>query len=125
MQRLADLADIPARGLVFAYRDGPFEDEGILIRLADGIVRAYKNECRHLAMRLDDREPRQLWDAEGVSLMCNSHGARYRPSDGLCIAGPCRGSHLKSLPVEVRDGAVWLDTSKLGGFFNVENPQPE
>jgi nitrite reductase/ring-hydroxylating ferredoxin subunit len=119
VQVIARLDEIPARGLVFRYKDGPFDEEGILLRLGDAEVQAYKNQCRHLAMRLDDREPRNLWDSSGEFLECSSHGARYRPSDGLCVAGPCRGSHLKSLPVVVREGAVWLDTSKIGSFFDV------
>lgn len=119
MERLAAVDDIPAEGLRFSYRDGPFDEEGILLRLSDGEVRAYKNECRHLPMRLDDREPRELWDSSRRYLVCSSHGARYQPSDGLCVSGPCEGSHLKFLPIEVNDGVVYLDTSKIGGFFDV------
>ena len=119
MQAIAKLDEIPLRGLVFRYKDGPFDEEGILVRLGEDGVRAYKNECRHLPMRLDDRDPRDFWDDRGELLTCNSHGARYRPSDGLCVVGPCKGSHLKTLPVMVRDGTVWLDTSKIGSFFDV------
>ena len=119
MKRLTALDDIPSKGLRFNYHDGPFEEEGILVRLPEGEVRAYKNECRHLPMRLDDREPRELWDSSGRYLVCSSHGARYQPSDGLCVGGPCEGSHLRPLPIEVQDGEVFLDTSKIGGFFNV------
>lgn len=118
MQRIATLDDIPARGLVFDYREGPFDEQGILVRTTAG-VRAYKNECRHLPMPLDDREPGELWDEHGRYLVCNSHGARYLPDDGLCVSGPCEGSHLKQLPVVVEDGVVFLDTSKVGGFFDV------
>ena len=119
MERITAVDEIPTEGLRFSYRDGPFDEEGILVRLADGQMRAYKNECRHLPMRLDDREPRELWDASGRYLVCSSHGARYQPSDGLCVGGPCEGSHLKALPIEVQDGEVFLDTSKIGGFFEV------
>ncbi len=119
MERIAAVDDIPSEGLRFSYRDGPFDEEGILVRLHGGEVRAYKNECRHLPMRLDDREPRELWDPSGRFLVCSSHGARYQPSDGLCVSGPCEGSHLKTLPIEVQDGNVFLDTSKVGGFFDV------
>ena len=119
MTPIAAVEEIPDRGCRFAYRDGPFEEEGILLRLADGTVRAFKNECRHLPMRLDDRDPADLWDADGRHLVCSSHGARYRPQDGLCVAGPCRGSHLRSLPIVIRDRRVFLDDAKLGGFFNV------
>jgi nitrite reductase/ring-hydroxylating ferredoxin subunit len=119
MQRIANVADIPAEGLRFSYREGPFDDEGILLALGGGEVRAFKNECRHLAVPLDDRDPGQLWDPDRRHLVCTSHGARYRPGDGLCVDGPCKGSHLKPLPIEVRNGEIFLDTSKLGGFFDV------
>ncbi len=120
MRRLCELSEIPREGLRFTYRDGPFESEGILLRLAGGNVAAYKNECRHLAMPLDERDPGTLWDPDGKNLACASHGALFRPTDGLCISGPCRGSHLKSLPIEVRDDQVFLDESALGAFFRVE-----
>jgi nitrite reductase/ring-hydroxylating ferredoxin subunit len=119
MERIAALAEISPDGFRFTYKEGPFDEEGILVKLADGRVRAYKNECRHLPMRLDDREPRDFWDPTGVYLVCNSHGARYRQEDGLCISGPCEGSHLRPLPIVVEDGAVYLDTSQIGGFFAV------
>jgi nitrite reductase/ring-hydroxylating ferredoxin subunit len=118
MQRIASVDDIPADGIVFDYMEGPFDEQGILVQTADG-VRAYKNECRHLPMRLDDRDPGDLWDDHGRHLACSSHGARYRPEDGLCISGPCEGSHLKKLPIEVRGNEVYLVTDKIGGFFEV------
>jgi nitrite reductase/ring-hydroxylating ferredoxin subunit len=119
VQQLGKVEDIPREGVHFTYEDGPFEERGLLLRSGDGTVSAFKNECRHLPMPLDDREPRILWDSTGRYLECSSHGARYRPSDGLCVSGPCRGSHLRALPIVVEDGEVLLDTSKLGGFFAV------
>jgi nitrite reductase/ring-hydroxylating ferredoxin subunit len=119
MQRLATTDEIPPEGLRFQYKDGPFDDEGLLVKTADGSIRAYKNECRHLPMRLDEREPREIWDPAGRYLVCSSHGARYQPEDGLCVSGPCQGSHLRALPIELRNGEVFLDTSKIGGFFDV------
>lgn len=119
MQRIASLEDIPVDGVIFDYKDGPFGEQGILVRTAGGEVRAYKNECRHLPMPLDDRDPGELWDEHRRYLVCNSHGARYRPEDGLCVSGPCEGSHLKELPIVVEGGAVFLETDKIGGFFNV------
>lgn len=118
MQRLARFDDIPPSGIIFDYKEGPFDEQGILVRTTDG-VKAFKNECRHLSVRLDDREPGDLWDPHGRYLVCNSHGARYRPDDGLCVSGPCEGSHLKELPLVVEQGEVFLETDKVGGFFNV------
>jgi nitrite reductase/ring-hydroxylating ferredoxin subunit len=37
---------------------------------------------------------------DGYHLMCHSHGALYRPNDGLCILGPCYGQRLCAIPVE-------------------------
>ena len=119
MQPIARVDDIPATGLRFSYHEGPFEEIGILLATADGGVRAFKNQCRHLAMPLDHADPGELWDRDRRHLVCSSHGARYRPDDGLCVAGPCEGSHLKALPIEVRDGEVFLDASAVGSFFNV------
>ncbi len=70
-------------------------------------------------MRLDGREPATLWDDRGRHLVCNSHGALYQPEDGLCISGPCRGSHLREVPIVVRNGEVAVDTSSAGSFFDV------
>lgn len=119
MELVASLEEIPPDGLRITYREGPFEEEAILLKLPDGGVRAYKNECRHLPVRLDERDPRELWDSRRTHLVCSSHGARYRPSDGLCVAGPCRGSHLRQLPLVVDGTDVFLDSSKLGTFFDV------
>jgi nitrite reductase/ring-hydroxylating ferredoxin subunit len=119
MQLIARADAIPERGLRFTYHDGPFPTQGILIRLDDGRVRAYRNECRHLAIPLDEHDPKEIWDRDGTHLQCSAHGARYRLEDGLCVSGPCAGSHLKSLEVEICDGAVYLNTSKLGSFFDV------
>jgi len=119
MERIAALEEIPEEGLVFSYKEGPFDEQGILLRTADGAVRAYKNQCRHLAVPLDGAGTGELWDEQRRHLMCSAHSARYRPEDGLCVAGPCEGSHLRALPVVVVDGAVHLETGKLGGFFDV------
>jgi len=112
---LARVEEVPSQGLVVTYRDGPFEEPAILIRTADGI-RAWKNRCRHLALRLDCRDPGQLLDRNG-NLTCQEHGATYRPDDGLCIAGPCSGSGLRPLPVAIEGGIVFLDAEGLSGFL--------
>ena len=119
MERIASLDDIPRGGLVFTYRDGPLEHEGLLVRLDDGSVRAWVNECRHLPLQLDGREPGEFMSPDGRLLVCSHHGALYRPRDGLCISGPCRGSHLRQLAVTVVGGDVLLDTARHRPFFDV------
>lgn len=81
------------------------EDSLILLNLG-GRVCAYLNVCPHAGRALNWAPGRFLY-AHG-QLVCAAHGAAFQPEDGLCIGGPCRGSHLTAVPVEVRDGAVWV-----------------
>jgi nitrite reductase/ring-hydroxylating ferredoxin subunit len=36
---------------------------------------------------------------DGRYLLCNQHGALYRPGDGYCILGPCAGERLAAVPI--------------------------
>lgn len=119
MTAIARIPDIPPKGIKFTYMDGPFEEEGILVKLADGSVKGFKNECRHLPMKLDNREPSDLWDEHGRHIVCNAHGARYIPDSGLCVSGPCKGSHLKEVPLKITGDEVFVDTGATGSFFDV------
>ena len=88
-----------------------------LVGRAEGRVVAYANVCQHNPAPLDLERPADA-TAKGVRsapmaddghhLMCQSHGAMYRPSDGLCVLGPCYGQKLFPLGVEESDGAVVL-----------------
>jgi nitrite reductase/ring-hydroxylating ferredoxin subunit len=44
----------------------------------------------------------------GKVLMCHSHGALFRPDDGLCILGPCYGQSLQAIEAVEEDGAISL-----------------
>lgn len=97
---LAQLADLPADGCAEAQLG---EDSVVLIRHAGG-VHAYLNICPHAGRPLNWAPGRFLY-AHG-QLVCAAHGAAFQPEDGLCIGGPCRGSALTAVPVELRDGQV-------------------
>jgi len=114
--------EVGDRGKVFSYPDGPFEESGILV-CVDGTIVAWKNLCRHLAVRLDRDLPGSVMDREGRHLVCGQHGAVFRAVDGLCVEGPCSGSHLKSLKVRVDHGRVLLDLSALGGLQAAPPPE--
>ena len=113
---LAAVAEIPLGGLAFSYQWGPFPEGGVLVRTAAG-VRAWRNVCRHLAVALDRTDPGRFATPDGRHLACGEHGALYRPDDGVCVAGPCRGARLRPLPVVVRDGRVYLDHTALSDRF--------
>lgn len=72
-----------------------------------GTVKAYINRCAHVGIELD-WTPGEFFDRSGLYLICATHGATYLPDSGKCIAGPCRGASLVSLPVLEEDGSVFL-----------------
>ena len=109
---LAAVADVPESGLAFTFPSGPFTEGGILIRTGTG-VRAWLNRCRHLSVPLDHDAPGEFLTGDRRHLVCGKHGALYRPEDGLCVAGPCRGASLRPLRVAVRQGKVCLDTTSV------------
>ena len=74
-----------------------------------GTVRAYLNRCTHIAMELD-WQPNRVFDETGQWLVCASHGAVYRPDDGACAGGPCRGP-LVSIALSEVDGVVRWHTA--------------
>jgi nitrite reductase/ring-hydroxylating ferredoxin subunit len=104
MRRLFNSLDLPARGSQrFDLRAG---GEGFVLRADDGSVHAYVNECAHRAQPVDLGDGK-LWRRDG-SIECQAHGALFEARTGRCVGGPCLGGSLKALPVEERDGAVWL-----------------
>lgn len=70
-----------------------------LVGRAGGAWRAYANVCRHRDVPLDLLAESAMSD-DGRNLLCHQHGALYRPSDGLCVSGPCAGARLVSIDVE-------------------------
>jgi nitrite reductase/ring-hydroxylating ferredoxin subunit len=70
-----------------------------------GHVRAYVNECRHVAMTLDWVE-NQFFTPEGDYLLCPTHGAFYDPETGECVAGPPCGRSLFAVPLIERGDEI-------------------
>jgi nitrite reductase/ring-hydroxylating ferredoxin subunit len=121
LQPVARVEDIPAGGMVFTFREGGLQESGILVR-TDGVTRAWRNLCRHLSVPLDHCERGRVHATDGWHLQCTEHGATYRPDTGECVAGPCKGSRLRPLPVEEHDGTVFLDPRRLGGLLVDRKP---
>jgi len=74
---------------------------------AGGAARAYLNRCSHVAVELD-WQPGQFFDDSGLYLVCATHGAMYRATDGQCVGGPCKGQGLVALTVREHGGKVWV-----------------
>jgi nitrite reductase/ring-hydroxylating ferredoxin subunit len=103
---LSPVADIPEGGFIAveAVIDGEYES--ILLYRDVAGVRAWLNVCPHAGRRLDYLPGKFLMDKG--NLVCAAHGATFRTSDGECVAGPCRGEHLRVVAVEVVEGEVRL-----------------
>lgn len=94
-------------GFRFTVRIGCSEEPAFAIRY-QGAVYAYLNRCAHVPTELD-WTPGVFFDADGVLLMCATHGALYSPKDGRCVGGRCDGKGLRRLAVVEQDGMVYLD----------------
>jgi len=120
-ERLVAAADVPADSTVLVTlrptggvevmpADGGADDdpeiEVMLTRLADGGVVGFRNYCQHWTdVRLDKGDGAFVRNGE---LFCQKHGATFAKTDGYCDFGPCEGSSLESVAVEVVDGDVRL-----------------
>ena len=101
---LDTLADPGSREFEAGEGDWPFR--GFVVRRGQGVW-AYRNFCAHAGHPLNWK-PHAFLTRDGAHIICASHGALYEPDTGLCVAGPCPGKTLRALPVEIRDGEVWV-----------------
>ncbi|ELZ51371.1 Rieske iron sulfur protein [Halorubrum distributum JCM 9100] len=87
--------------------DEPGEAEGS----ADQPVRAWINRCTHEDQRLYREEVGAV--TRGGSVVCPKHGSAFDTCEGSCDNGEAAGTTLRSIDVEVRDGAVFLTDDDL------------
>ncbi|OOG59732.1 Rieske 2Fe-2S domain-containing protein [Rhodanobacter sp. C03] len=101
--RLDAIPDGGATAVDAMLADG--EESLILLRHGEQ-VHGYLNVCPHTGRRLDYAPGKFL--LKNDTLICAVHGATFNQGDGLCIAGPCRGEHLREVAVQVVDDVVHL-----------------
>ena len=104
---LATLTQLPDGEICAADALVEGDPESILLLRDGDDVRAWLNICPHAGRRLDWSPGNFLRSKDG-GLVCAAHGATFDLVTGECVAGPCRGSHLRAVPVQVREGTVWL-----------------
>lgn len=108
--RICALSDLDATGAKEFEYGNPRQYWGFVVRVRDGggeSVRGYINACPHVGLPLN-LSGDNFFDTDGKLLLCQMHGALFRPEDGFCVSGPCESERLQPLKLEVRDGAVWL-----------------
>lgn len=105
--RLGSLSQIEDGGFAEAEATLDGDAESLILHRDGDHVRAWLNICPHAGRRLD-WAPGQFLKSRDGHLVCAVHGATFETTDGLCIAGPCRGESLRPVAVEVQDGEVVL-----------------
>ncbi|MFL1404715.1 Rieske (2Fe-2S) protein [Marinobacter sp. M1N3S26] len=70
-----------------------------------GRLFAYRNRCPHLGIPLNWM-PERFLDPDNCFIHCVNHGALFTPESGDCIAGPCQGDRLMSVPLRIADGTI-------------------
>jgi nitrite reductase/ring-hydroxylating ferredoxin subunit len=94
---LDEIPDPGARG--FAFRAGEHLFMGLVVRRG-GALAGFVDRCPHNGTPLAVLPNRYL-TRERDLLLCATHGALFRPDDGVCVAGPCEGRSLWPWPVAV------------------------
>ena len=115
--RLTTVETVRERGSwAFTAREGDADREVFLVPCADEPgeadgsadqpVRAWINRCSHEDQRLYREEIGAV--TRGGSVVCPKHGSAFDACEGSCDNGEAAGTTLRSIDVEVRDGAVFL-----------------
>ena len=97
-KRVAAVKDVPPGGVVeFRY---PTDDAPcLLIRLEDGRLVAYGQQCSHLSCAV-------IPEPERAQLRCPCHNGYFEINEGRPIAGPPRRP-LPRIKLDVRDGVIY------------------
>lgn len=100
MHRLCNLEDAPQPGTA-----APFSAGGVAIALFNiaGEFHAIEDSCPHMYFPLSDGE------VEGCVVTCAYHGWRFDVTSGNSLMS--EHIRVKRYPVQVKDGAVWVDTA--------------
>ena len=106
---LHELSDPDSRGLMLRV-DEQLHDV-FIVRVGQQVF-AYLNSCPHTGGPLDWM-PDQFLSLDKDYIQCATHAALFRVDDGYCVAGPCAGDRLTSVPVIVDAGEVVLLVSDL------------
>lgn len=78
------------------------ESADVLVISVDRRLSAYRNECAHEAMPLNNA----ILDLDNGTLTCPWHGFCYDASSGECLSAP--GAQLEQLPLRIDNGDVWV-----------------
>jgi len=108
--RISDLSEHGARAFIIGAGDWPLR--GFVVRVG-AEIRGYVNDCPHAHHPLN-LLPHRFLTADGALIVCASHGALFEKLTGVCVAGPCAGAYLRSVPLLIEAGFVLLADGAAG-----------
>lgn len=97
-KEIARESDLPPEGVI-AFRYPTEDDPCLLIRLADGRLAAYGQQCSHLSCAV-------IPQVQEGRLHCPCHNGYFEIEEGRPIAGPPRRP-LTRIKLEVRRGVIY------------------
>ena len=68
----------------------------------------FRNSCPHTSAPLNWEGDRFL-SLDKNYIQCSLHGALFRIENGSCIAGPCPGTALLTIPISIEDGQLVIE----------------
>ena len=84
---------------------------GFVVRF-QGKPYAYVNQCAHVPIELDWNQG-DFFTAQKDYLICSTHGAHYRPDNGFCVMGPCKGKSLKPIQVVEQNQEIIINLNSI------------
>ena len=113
---LCDLEEIADPGSrQFTWGDGLWPLEFFVVR-KNGSVFGFVNRCPHAGHALNWQKDRFLTQEYDL-IICNSHGARFRIVDGMCVSGPCTGSGLKTITLSIKEEQIVVEAQELDALL--------
>ena len=82
--------------------------QSIFVVHKNGEFFAYYNQCPHTGASLEWQQD-QFLDLDKALIQCATHDALFIIDSGECIAGPCVGDTLQSLPITIDADVIQLD----------------
>ena len=103
MKKLCRIDEIDEGGA----RGYTIDEVAVLVVCKEQQFYVYANRCPHLGVQLEWQE-HQFLNKDNTLIQCSTHGALFNIKDGLCISGPCNGSHLEAVASSVNGEFLYI-----------------
>ena len=104
MIRLCTLSELPEG----QSRGFHIDDKPIFAVNSQQRIYVFRNRCPHLGIELEWVQDQFLNDDASL-IQCSTHGALFTIEDGRCVAGPCLGEHLQTIPSRIDGDHVVIE----------------